>query len=387
MMGGGIATASAGRGIECVLMDVNRATAENGKARAAAPLERRVRQGRMTAAQAGSLLERIAPTDDYADLDGSDLVIEAVFEDRAIKASVTRAAEAHLADDAVFASNTSTLPITGLAEASVRPAKFIGLHFFSPVEKMPLVEVIRGAETGDAAVATALDYVQAIGKTPIVVNDGRGFFTSRVFATFVMEGIAMLKEGVAPALIENAAKIAGMPVGPLEVVDNTSLNLSLAIRRQWKKDLGDDYTGHPAGRRVRAVRRDPGPAGPQGRQGLLRLAGRRAETPVAGVGPAFRPRRRPAGCRRGQTTPAPHPVGRSPALPRRGRGDGTGRRRCRLDPRLGLPDVHRRRPLLGQPDRRRGFRRAMQRAGRQARRAVRAARGGRSAGGVRGRRP
>ena len=246
MMGGGIATASAGRGIECVLMDVNRATAENGKARAAAPLERRVRQGRMTAAQAGSLLVRIAPTDDYADLDGSDLVIEAVFEDRAIKASVTRAAEAHLADDAVFASNTSTLPITGLAEASVRPANFIGLHFFSPVEKMPLVEVIRGAETGDAAVATALDYVQAIGKTPIVVNDGRGFFTSRVFATFVMEGIAMLKEGVAPALIENAAKIAGMPVGPLEVVDNTSLNLSLAIRRQWKKDLGDDYTGHPA---------------------------------------------------------------------------------------------------------------------------------------------
>ena len=237
MMGGGIATASAGRGIECVLMDVNRATAENGKARAAAPLERRDRQGRMTAAQAGSLLERIAPTDDYADLDGSDLVIEAVFEDRAIKASVTRAAEAHLADDAVFASNTSTLPITGLAEASVRPAKFIGLHFFSPVEKMPLVEVIRGAETGDAAVATALDYVQAIGKTPIVVNDGRGFFTSRVFATFVMEGIAMLKEGVAPALIENAAKIAGMPVGPLEVVDNTSLNLSppsgASGRRIW----------------------------------------------------------------------------------------------------------------------------------------------------------
>ena len=200
----------------------------------------------MTAEQASALLGRIAPTDDYADLDGSDLVIEAVFEDRAIKASVTEAAEARLGDDAIFASNTSTLPITGLAEASARPANFIGLHFFSPVEKMPLVEVIRGARTGDAAVATALDYVQAIGKTPIVVNDGRGFFTSRVFATFVMEGIAMLKEGVAPALIENAARIAGMPVGPLEVVDNTSLGLSLAIRRQWKKDLGKAYTGHPA---------------------------------------------------------------------------------------------------------------------------------------------
>ena len=246
MMGAGIASVSAGRGIDCVLMDVDRAAAEAGKARAAAPLKKRVKQGRMREAQMTALLDRIDPTDDYAALEGSDLVIEAVFEDRAIKAEVTQAAEARLADDAVFASNTSTLPITGLAKASARPANFIGIHFFSPVEKMPLVEIIRGAETGDAAVALALDYVQAIGKTPIVVNDGRGFFTSRVFATYVMEGVAMLKEGVAPALIENAGKIAGFPVGPLEVVDNTSLGLSLAIRRQWKKDLGDAYTGHPA---------------------------------------------------------------------------------------------------------------------------------------------
>ena len=246
MMGAGIASVSAGRGMDCVLMDVDRAAAEAGKARAAAPLKKRVKQGRMREAQMTALLDRIDPTDDYAALEGSDLVIEAVFEDRAIKAKVTQAAEARLADDAVFASNTSTLPITGLAKASARPANFIGIHFFSPVEKMPLVEIIRGAETGDAAVALALDYVQAIGKTPIVVNDGRGFFTSRVFATYVMEGVAMLKEGVAPALIENAGKIAGFPVGPIEVVDNTSLGLSLAIRRQWKKDLGDAYTGHPA---------------------------------------------------------------------------------------------------------------------------------------------
>ena len=246
MMGAGIASVSAGRGMDCVLMDVDRSAAEAGKARAAAPLKKRVKQGRMREAQMTALLDRIDPTDDYAALEGSDLVIEAVFEDRAIKAEVTQAAEARLADDAVFASNTSTLPITGLAKASARPANFIGIHFFSPVEKMPLVEIIRGAETGDAAVALALDYVQAIGKTPIVVNDGRGFFTSRVFATYVMEGVAMLKEGVAPALIENAGKIAGFPVGPLEVVDNTSLGLSLAIRRQWKKDLGDAYTGHPA---------------------------------------------------------------------------------------------------------------------------------------------
>lgn len=246
MMGAGIASVSAGRGIDCVLMDVDRAAAEAGKARAAAALEKRVKQGRMGEEQAAALLDRIAPTDDYAALEGSDLVIEAVFEDRAIKAEVTKAAEARLGPDAIFASNTSTLPITGLAKASARPANFIGIHFFSPVEKMPLVEIIRGAETGDAAVAAALDYVQAIGKTPIVVNDGRGFFTSRVFATYVMEGVAMLKEGVAPALIENAGRIAGFPVGPLEVVDNTSLGLSLAIRRQWKKDLGDDYAGHPA---------------------------------------------------------------------------------------------------------------------------------------------
>ena len=246
MMGAGIASVSAGRGIDCVLMDVDREAAERGKARAAAPLEKRVKRGRMSTEQMTGLLDRIAPTDDYAALEGSDLVIEAVFEDREIKAAVTRAAEARIAPEAVFASNTSTLPIAGLAAASFRPANFIGIHFFSPVEKMPLVEIIRGAETGDAAVALALDFVQAIGKTPIVVNDGRGFFTSRVFATYVMEGVAMLKEGVAPALIENAGKIAGFPVGPLEVVDNTSLGLSLAIRRQWQKDLGDDYVAHPA---------------------------------------------------------------------------------------------------------------------------------------------
>ena len=246
MMGAGIASVSAGRGIDCVLLDIDRATAEAGKARAAAALDRRVRQGRMSADRRDGLLDRIVPTADYDDLKDCDLVVEAVFEDRAIKAATTEAAEARLGENAVFASNTSTLPITGLAAASARPARFLGLHFFSPVEKMPLVEIIRGAQTGDEAVAIALDYVQAIGKTPIVVNDGRGFFTSRVFGTFVMEGMAMLKEGVAPALIENAARHAGMPVGPLEVVDNTSLSLSLAIRRQWQKDLGADYPAHPA---------------------------------------------------------------------------------------------------------------------------------------------
>jgi len=246
MMGAGIAAVSAQAKMACILMDTDQAAAEAGKERAAIPLMRRVKQVRMDEAQVTALLDRIAPTTDYAALQGSDLVIEAVFEDRAIKADVTAKAEAQLADDALFASNTSTLPITGLADASARPANFIGLHFFSPVERMPLVEVIRGDKTSDEAVAKALDYVQAIGKTPIVVNDGRGFFTSRVFGAFVMEGIAMLKEGVNPALIENAAKLAGMPVGPLEVVDNTSLSLSLSVRRQSRDDLGDAHRRHPA---------------------------------------------------------------------------------------------------------------------------------------------
>ena len=246
MMGAGIAGVSSGAGIDVVLMDVDQESAEAGKVRAATPLEKRVRQGRMTADALAAQMDRITASADYEALDGRDLIIEAVFEDRALKADVTAKAQAKIADDAIFASNTSTLPITSLAEASARPANFIGIHFFSPVEKMPLVEIIRGDETSDETVAKSLDYVQAIGKTPIVVNDGRGFFTSRVFASFVMEGIAMLKQGVAPVLIENVARTAGMPVGPLEVVDNTSLSLLLSVRRQWQKDLGDAYEGHPA---------------------------------------------------------------------------------------------------------------------------------------------
>ena len=163
---------------------------------------------------------------------------------------------------------------------------------------MPLVEIIRGAETGDAAVALALDYVQAIGKTPIVVNDGRGFFTSRVFATYVMEGVALLKEGVAPALIENAGKIAGFPVGPLEVVDNTSLGLSLAIRRQWKKDLGEDYAGHPADDVFELFVETLDRPGRKAGRGFYDWPEGGPQTPVAGDRPPFPARRRTAGRRR-----------------------------------------------------------------------------------------
>ncbi len=241
MMGAGIAYVSARAGMQVVLLDTSSDKAEHGKDYSRELLQKRIDKGRTNADAARDILERIRTTTNFDDLDGCELVIEAVFEDREIKADVTAKTEAVIAGDAIFASNTSTLPITGLASASQRPDQFIGIHFFSPVDKMPLVEVIVGEKTGDRAIAQALDYVQQIRKTPIVVNDSRGFYTSRVFATCSREGIAMLAEGVNPALIENVAKQAGMPVGPLAVTDEVSLELSYHVMQQTKKDLGDAY--------------------------------------------------------------------------------------------------------------------------------------------------
>ena len=246
MMGAGIAFVSARAGMDVVLLDSTREAADKGKDYSRSLLQKRVDQGRMAASEMAAILGRIHATTDYADLKGCELVIEAVFESREIKADVTRKTEAVIAETAVFASNTSTLPITGLAEASQRPASFIGLHFFSPVDKMPLVEVILGRKTAPETVARALDYVQQIRKTPIVVNDSRGFYTSRVFMTYANEGMALLQEGVAPALIENAGKQAGMPVGPLAVHDEVSLELSAKIHKQTQADLGDKYSGPSA---------------------------------------------------------------------------------------------------------------------------------------------
>jgi 3-hydroxyacyl-CoA dehydrogenase/enoyl-CoA hydratase/3-hydroxybutyryl-CoA epimerase len=241
MMGAGIAHSAAGAGIEVVLLDNTQEGADKGKAYSARLLEKRVARGQMKPEAAAALLARIKPTTDYKDFAGCEMVIEAVFEDRALKAEVTKKAEAVIAPDAIFASNTSTLPITGLAEASARPANFIGLHFFSPAEKMPLVEIILGKQTSPATLARAMDFVKAIGKTPIVVNDSRGFYTSRVFGTYVSEGMALLQEGVAPALIDNAGRIAGMPVGPLALADEVSIELVHKIAKQTKADLGDKY--------------------------------------------------------------------------------------------------------------------------------------------------
>jgi 3-hydroxyacyl-CoA dehydrogenase/enoyl-CoA hydratase/3-hydroxybutyryl-CoA epimerase len=247
MMGAGIAYAQASKGINTVLKDISQDKAEAGKAFSARLTRARIDKGRMSSAEGAALLGRIEATDRVDDLRGCELIIEAVFENRALKAQVTREAEALLAPDGFFASNTSTLPITGLATASARPQKFIGIHFFSPVDKMKLVEIIRGRQTDDETVARAFDYVQALGKIPIVVNDARGFFTSRVFGSYVMEGAAMLGEGIPAAAIENAAMQAGMPVGPLAVLDETALSLSVQVLDQTRADFAADGGVYAAG--------------------------------------------------------------------------------------------------------------------------------------------
>jgi 3-hydroxyacyl-CoA dehydrogenase/enoyl-CoA hydratase/3-hydroxybutyryl-CoA epimerase len=241
MMGSGIAYVCADAGLEVVLLDTTREKAERGRAAAAAIFDKRVSQAQLTAEERDQAAARIHATDAYADLRGCGLVIEAVFEDRAIKAEVTRRTAAVTGDGIVFASNTSTLPITGLAEAWPRTENFIGMHFFSPVNKMPLIEIIRGKKTSDACLARAMDLAKRLRKTPIVVNDSRGFYTSRVFSTYVNEGLSMLLEGVAPALIENAGRLAGMPVGPLVLADEVSLDLMRHVREQARADLGADY--------------------------------------------------------------------------------------------------------------------------------------------------
>ena len=232
MMGAGIAYSAALAGIEAVLLDTDQATADRGKDWSRKVIDKLVARGKTSEEKGAALLDRIRPTTDYAQLDGCDLVIEAVFEDTAIKADVTGKADAAMPAEAGFASNTSTLPISDLAKAFSRPGDFIGLHFFSPVDRMALVEIIMGQETNPETLARAIDFVAQIRKVPIVVNDSRGFYTSRVFQTFIHEGMELLREGVAPALIENAAKQAGMPVGPLAVIDETSIELPLKIVRQ-----------------------------------------------------------------------------------------------------------------------------------------------------------
>ncbi len=246
MMGAGIAYVSARNGIAVVLKDVSAEAAETGKGYSRKLLDKAVARGRMTQDEAAEVLARITPTSDYAALEGCDLIVEAVFEKQSLKHEVFAAAEQVVLPDALLGSNTSTLPITGLAEGVRRKADFIGLHFFSPVDKMPLLEIIRGEQTSDAALARALDFAKQIKKTPIVVNDSRGFFTSRVIGTFVNEALAMLGEGIAPATIEQATTQAGYPVGALQLADELNLELFLKIRDEARAAAGESYVRHPA---------------------------------------------------------------------------------------------------------------------------------------------
>ncbi|MEL6365961.1 MAG: FAD-dependent oxidoreductase [Pseudomonadota bacterium] len=240
MMGAGIAYVTANAGMEVVLIDRDQESADRGKSYSAGILQKAVDKGRKTQEQMDEFLARIHPTPDYEKLADVDLIIEAVFEDPKVKEETIKKAEAIMPADKVFATNTSTLPITGLAKHSVRPAQFIGIHFFSPVDKMPLVEIIPGDETGDLPLAVALDYVAKIKKTPIVVKDTRGFYTNRVVPPYINESMQMITEGVNPALVENAAKMLGMPVGPLALCDETSQELGLRISRATRAELGDD---------------------------------------------------------------------------------------------------------------------------------------------------
>jgi 3-hydroxyacyl-CoA dehydrogenase/enoyl-CoA hydratase/3-hydroxybutyryl-CoA epimerase len=248
LMGHGIAHAAATNGITVVLLDVDIGAALKGKERIGGILADAVKKSRLSEADAVAALDRVQPTSEYRDLSDCQLIVEAVFEKRELKVEVVHKVEAVIGSETIFGSNTSTLPISGLAQASSRPEHFIGLHFFSPVEKMPLVEVILGERTSEATLARSLDFVKAIGKTPVVVRDGRGFFTSRVFGTYVTEGISMLAEGVDPRLIDNAGRLAGMPMGALTVADMVNIDLSYKIREQTKADLGPKYVAMPADR-------------------------------------------------------------------------------------------------------------------------------------------
>ncbi len=241
MMGAGIALVSAQAGMEVVLIDRDQAAADKGKAYSEAYLDKGIARKKVTPEKKEAMLGLITATPDLEHLKGCDLIIEAVFEDPGVKAEMTKKVEAIIPEDCIFASNTSTLPISDLAKASVRPEQFIGIHFFSPVEKMLLVEIIKGAETGDRAVAKALDYVRQIKKTPIVVNDARFFYANRCIIPYINEGVMMAGEGVSRAMIDRAAQMLGFPVGPIQLVDETSLDLGAKIAKATMAAMGNAY--------------------------------------------------------------------------------------------------------------------------------------------------
>ena len=377
MMGAAIAYVCAKAKIEVVLKDVDQEAAERGKAYSEKLVAKGVERGKVTQEKGDALLARITPTTDPAAAAGADIVIEAVFESPEVKEQVFKEIEPHLAPDALFGSNTSTLPITSLAEFVSRPEDFIGLHFFSPVDKMPLLEIIKGEKTGDEVLYRSLDFAKQIKKTPIVVNDSRGFFTSRVIGTFILEGIAMLEEGIPAPSIEQASNQAGYPAPVLQLSDELNMNLMQKIRLATKEGLaaeGIELPEHPANEIVDRMVAEGRPAEARGRR-LLRLRGRSAHRPVVrpegdlGRREPRRSLRGPEGADDVRRVPGDRP------LPRRGRDRDGRRRQHRLDHGDRLPRLDRRcRPvherLRGRPGR---LRRPRPRAGRDLRRALRAA--------------
>lgn len=289
LMGAGIAYHCARLGIETVLIDRDQAAADKGKAYSVKRLEKDIAKGRMTQEKADTILARIHPTTEYAGLADVELVVEAVFEDRGIKAEITRKLDAVLPAHAVIASNTSALPISELAEAGAHPENFIGMHFFSPVERMPLVEIIRGRKTSPATLARALDLVQTMKKTPIVVNDGPGFFTSRFIGAYINESLAMVTEGVNPALIENAAKMAGIPVGPLTVSDEIGLDTAYHASQQRKKDEGEAFKPTPTFKLVEKLVGELGRHGRKNGKGFFEYAADGSKKLWSGLAELFPP--------------------------------------------------------------------------------------------------
>ena len=267
-MGAGVAYVTANAGMEVVLVDQTLEAAEKGKAYSHKLMTDQVMKGRAKTADRDALLARITPSADYNDLKDVDLIVEAVFEDPKVKAEAIAKAEAVIRPDAIFGSNTSTLPISGLAKTSKRPADFIGIHFFSPVERMMLVEIIMGRDTGDKALAAALDYVRAIKKTPIVVNDARGFFANRCVGAYILEGHLMLTEGVPAAMIENVARMAGMPVGPLSLNDEVAIDLALKIVKATKAQVGEAAVNPAQEKLLVAMVEGEGRLGRKNRQGF-----------------------------------------------------------------------------------------------------------------------
>ena len=361
MMGAGIAYSCARAGMEVVLKDVEQASADKGKAYSEKLLAKAVERGKMDEAKKAEILDRITATTEADDFKGCDLVIEAVFEDPALKAKVFAEIQDVVNPDALLCSNTSTLPITELAEGVNRPDDFIGLHFFSPVDKMPLVEIIRGAKTTDEAVAKALDVVMQIRKTPIVVNDSRGFYTSRVIGTMVNEGLAMLGEGVHPMSVERAATQAGYPVGTLQLSDELNMELMAKIARPPPTPSRRRLPAAPRRRPSSTTMIEEGRPGRLRGAGLLRL--RRERPPRLAVARAGRavPAQRRAGRHRGPQGPLPvHRGARDREVLRGGRHRVLGRGQHRLDHGHRLPGADRRhrpvhaglrRPHRPRPDR------------------------------------